>query len=478
MKTSAAAALKSPFLKQNWRPVEKESDAWKFVCLTKDNIPDDLPNGTFVRTGPNPYDLSEINPKSYHFFSGDGMVHGVKINDENVLYKNQYVQTGNITKNNNLAGRGNTAMVYHNGSLYACDEGSRPYELKFDTLQTIRQQDFNGLLKHTFSAHPKVCPNTKELHFIGYGRHDVPNSDAFTHYSVVDKNGMLLKTVPINYRRPTPLIHDMAITENHAIFMDFPLYDMAGPTKIEDKTMFGILPRNAMDESEMIWIESKGMYGFHVANAWETFDEENSSILINLLMVTSLNFHFQRSNISGLRLRHFIFDLKTKKEVSCNVVSDVSMDFPIIDNRKVSKRTRYIYGSRLTTKISLPLPIDGLTRYDIETGETIEIDFPEGVYGGECQFVPKQYNKGTADTGLSNEDGEGYLLVLCYTEAKDQSQLVIYDALSMSKKPISIINMPARIPYGFHALWIYAEDENNFGNIDKLIPPLSIRSKL
>ena len=40
MKTSAAAAFKSPFLKQNWKPVEKESDAWKFVCLTKHNIPD------------------------------------------------------------------------------------------------------------------------------------------------------------------------------------------------------------------------------------------------------------------------------------------------------------------------------------------------------------------------------------------------------------------------------------------------------
>ena len=209
--------------------------------------------------------------------------------------------------------------------------------------------------------------------------------------------------------------------------------------------------------------------------------KKTQQTLVNLLMVTSLNFHFQRSNISGLRLRHFIFDLKTGKELSCNIVSDVPMDFPVIDNRKISMKTRYIYGSRLTKKVSLPLPVDGLTRYDLETGENAEINFPDGIYGGECQFVPRQYNKGavatsnnnnTIATGLSNEDGEGYLLVLCYNEAKDQSQLVIYDALSMSNKPISVIDMPSRIPYGFHALWIYAEDENNFGDVhhNKLLP--------
>ena len=43
-----------------------------------------------------------------------------------------------------------------------------------------------------------------------------------------------------------------------------------------------------------------------------------------------------------------------------------------------------------------------------------EIDFPEGVYGGECQFVPKQYNKGTVTNGLLRDLGmldTGYQVV-------------------------------------------------------------------
>jgi carotenoid cleavage dioxygenase-like enzyme len=467
----ASGVRQSPFLRQNWEPVKKEYD-WTAVLGT---YPTDLPCGTLFRTGPNPYNLEALNTKEYHFFAGDGMVHGLKFNEGQVSYSNRFVRTGAIMMDSTREGLGNTAVVYHNRSLYACDEGSKPYQICPESLDTLKQEDFGGKLKHNFSAHPKVCARTREMHWIGYGQHRVEGSDAFTHYSVVDAKGMLIKTIPIHFRKPTPLIHDMAITRNHAIFMDFPLYNMNKQIRVEDKTMFGILPRSAVDESDIVWIESDGMYGYHVANAWEHYDEKLCATVIDLLMVTSKEFHFQRSNVSSLQLRHFRLNVDTATQLSCKVVSPIPCDFPIIDNRKVSTPTKYIYASRLAKGIPIPLAIDGLIRYDVDTGETMEIDFPDGVCGGEAQFVPRIVR----DTKmLSQIDGDGYLLVLRYNERNDESELAIYDAQSMSNVPKSLIKLPHRVPYGFHALWTYNDNELHYGALATEQSNDATRSKL
>jgi carotenoid cleavage dioxygenase len=40
------------------------------------SIPEFL-DGRYLRNGPNP--LSEVDPAAYHWFMGDGMVHGVRL---------------------------------------------------------------------------------------------------------------------------------------------------------------------------------------------------------------------------------------------------------------------------------------------------------------------------------------------------------------------------------------------------------------
>lgn len=44
-------------------------------------IPDHL-DGRYLRNGPNP--IAEIGPEIYHWFVGDGMVHGVRLRDGKV----------------------------------------------------------------------------------------------------------------------------------------------------------------------------------------------------------------------------------------------------------------------------------------------------------------------------------------------------------------------------------------------------------
>ena len=66
--------------------------------------------------------------------------------------------------------------------------------------------------------------------FFGYGDHTVEGSDAEVHYSVADPAGRLLSTVPIKYREAV-MCHDFAISRNYSVLMDFPLWDLGGPTR-------------------------------------------------------------------------------------------------------------------------------------------------------------------------------------------------------------------------------------------------------
>ena len=53
-------------------------------------IPDYL-DGRYLRNGPNP--IGEIDPERYHWFLGDGMVHGIRLRDGKAeWYRNRWVR--------------------------------------------------------------------------------------------------------------------------------------------------------------------------------------------------------------------------------------------------------------------------------------------------------------------------------------------------------------------------------------------------
>ena len=52
-------------------------------------VPDYL-DGRYLRNGPNP--IGPIDPERYHWFAGDGMVHGLRLRDGKAeWYRNRYV---------------------------------------------------------------------------------------------------------------------------------------------------------------------------------------------------------------------------------------------------------------------------------------------------------------------------------------------------------------------------------------------------
>ena len=110
-------------------------------------------------------------------------------------------------------------------------------------LQTLGMTEYDKRLTHSFTAHPKVDPVTgkssifPEKHDIVFLlTHDVPylfTGEMFTFGCspmppyltdrVISKDGIMHDPVPITISKPI-MMHDFAITENYAIFMDLPMH--------------------------------------------------------------------------------------------------------------------------------------------------------------------------------------------------------------------------------------------------------------
>jgi carotenoid cleavage dioxygenase len=78
----------NPYLQDGFAPIEQEYTLTDLEVSGR--IPDYL-DGRYLRNGPNP--IGEIDPAIYHWFVGDGMVHGVRIRDGKAeWYRNRYVR--------------------------------------------------------------------------------------------------------------------------------------------------------------------------------------------------------------------------------------------------------------------------------------------------------------------------------------------------------------------------------------------------
>lgn len=191
---TAPATPPAPHFAGNFAPVAAELTTHQLAVTG--SIPPEL-TGWYVRNGPNPQDAA-----SPHWFFGDGMVHGVRLEGGRArAYRNRWVRTSTFTDgarvhdrqgNTDLtAGVANTHVIRHAGRTLALVESSFPYELDCrpgHELETLGAYDFGGRLTTSMTAHPKTCPVTGELHFFGYGTATPP----YLTYHRADAKGELV----------------------------------------------------------------------------------------------------------------------------------------------------------------------------------------------------------------------------------------------------------------------------------------------
>lgn len=452
----------NPYLDGNFAPVREEITTHTLKVIGE--LPPDLA-GMFVRNGPNPQ-WTPIG--KYHWFDGDGMLHGVRISNSFATYRNRYVRTrgwkieqqaGKAVwtglleppRMDNPYGTGkntaNTALVWHNGQLLALWEGGAPHAIKLPQLDTVGEYTYNGKLNSAFTAHPKVDPVTGEMMFFGYSF-----APPYLKYSVVSPQGELLRTVPIELPMAV-MMHDFAITENYTIFMDLPLTFSGERMRRGEPVMmferdrpsrFGILPRHG-DNSSIRWFESPACYVFHTLNAYEAGDEV---ILIACRMSSTTVLMSQDTQPDGGNipcLHRWRFNLKTGT-VREEMIDDVPAEFPRVNEQLLGRQTQYGYIAKMA-KSSMPL-FDGLIKCDLNTGNSQTHEFGQGRYGGEAVFVPRP---------AATDEDDGWLITFVYDTAEETSELVVVNAQDLTFEPVARVLIPQRVPYGFHGSWVGEE---------------------
>jgi carotenoid cleavage dioxygenase-like enzyme len=461
------------FLAGDFAPVREESTIDDLDVIGK--LPNEL-NGFFVRNGPNP----QFQPRNrYHLFEGDGMLHGVRLEDGKVSYRNRYVRTAAWNKEHeagkalfpsildpvdwkqllqsSIAGvppvpnRANTALIWHHRKLLALWEGGRPHEITLPALDTVGEYAFAGKLSHNFTAHPKIDPRTGELIFFGY-----QPIEPYLQHSVADRDGKITHTTAVPMPRPV-MIHDAAITTNYTVILDAPaLFDLTGAAQgqpfmkwqPENGTRIGVLPRYAAGDT-IQWFEIDTCFVFHVFNAYEQGDEVVLHACRYPKFPTIVDFSGRSTtkNLSSLledsKAVAFTWrvNMQTGK-VAESAMDDVGTEFPQIDQSRTGRPTRYGYCTGNTN-------IESLTfyKYDFQTGQRTSHNLGKGHVAGEAIFVPSENPQ---------QEDDGYLVTLSYDHANERSELVVIPSRDFTSGPIARVIIPRRIPFGFHAAWIPA----------------------
>jgi carotenoid cleavage dioxygenase len=456
------------FLSGNYAPIDTEDDFHDLPVVG--SIPKGL-SGTFFRTGPNP----QFPPRdqNHHWFAGDGMVHGFRISDGRASYFNRYVRTpkwlseheagrslfgtfGNplttepewIGKDSGVA---NTNVIWHAGKLLALEEGHQPFELDPQTLASRGYLDYASAAKR-FTAHPKIDPETGELVFFAYMAGETPLSRSMA-YGVVDKQGVVTRLD--RFEAPfASMVHDFLVTKSYALFPVLPLVGdleramRGGPPFAwePDRGAFvGVLARNASVET-IRWFTTDPTYVFHPMNAWEDKGKIHAHVMLYERAPLFPNTDGTGANTRiNARLALWILDLNDNSNtVKCSLVDDLPGEFPRLDERRAGLSYRHGYFAA-NTSADADTAFNSVAHIDHRTGKRAQYEFPRGDEPGEPVFVPKR--EGSAE-------GDGLLLSVVYRGERDKSDVVIFDANDVSAGPVTAINLPRRVPFGFHGNWV------------------------
>jgi carotenoid cleavage dioxygenase-like enzyme len=440
---------RNPFLEGNLAPVSEEVTA--FDLEVSGTLPPEL-DGRYLRNGPNP--LGAVNSKKYHWFTGHGMVHGLRLREGKAeWYRNRWVRNNDVA---DLLGEArpasdwpadhgqfaaNTNVIGHAGKTFAIVEaGAPPIEMSYD-LETVRVSNLDGTLPHAYSAHPKRDPLTGELHvmtyFWGWGNQ--------VQYLVVGTDGRVRKHIDI----PTtggPMIHDIAFTQKYILVFDLPCVfnidaAMSGASlpyywDSEYDARIGLLPREGSAE-DIMWVSINPCYIFHPMNAYDDGD----TVVLDAARHAKMFDRERRGPSEGPpTLDRWRINTVTGK-VTEERIDDRPQEFPRINESLIGLPYQFGYTAGVGTNFAQ----DTLVKVNLRSGVT-EARSDTSRYGyGEPVFIPRE--------NASAED-DGYVMALRLDSETQTSDLAVFNAQAITDDPIAVVHVPARIPNGFHGNWI------------------------
>lgn len=439
----------SPYLADNYAPLTEEFTALDLEVTGA--IPEEL-EGRLLRNGPNPIDQPDL--ASHHWFVGDGMVHGIRLRGGRAeWYRNRFVGS---ERNAELRGAAsseattgpNTNVIGHAGRTYAIVEaGTKPVELTYE-LETVGTNGFGGTLRNGYTAHPKYDPLTGEMHAIAYAPLALGDK---IEYIVVGPDGTVTRTVEID--APTmPMIHDMGLTQTQAVVFDLPVavdieLAMGGsafPVRWfeEYESRIGLLPRTATTSAAIVWCAIDPCYAFHPVNSYDLAD---GRVVVDICVYERM---FDRDLNGPVRdampvLERWTVD-PSSNAVSREVVDERFQEFPRVAGSVLNQPYQFAYTAFLGDASGAWDP--GATlKHDVVAGTSERFDHGPGRGAGEPVFVSRS---------SAEAEDDGWILTVVHDASTNRSDLVILDAQDFAAGEVAKIQLPTRIPHGFHGNWV------------------------
>jgi carotenoid cleavage dioxygenase-like enzyme len=442
-------------------PIDFETDL--AALKVRGEVPRGL-NGTLFRNGPNP----QFDVPGAHWFVGDGMVHAFGFEDGRVRYSNRWVRTAKFLAEREAgrpllggfqaapeglnSGVANTNILAHGGRLLALEEAHPPIELDPASLATRGSWLADPRLAGPFTAHPKLDPVTGELLFFGYNA-----AGPFTpqlSFGVLDAAGALTRLD--RFDAPySSMVHDFIVTEHHVLFPVLPLsgsLDRARqgrpPYAWEPElgAFVGILRRD--DPAAAIqWLEIEPCYVFHVMNGWE----EGGRILADVMQYEEPPLFPHADGGPGdpersvARLCRWTID-PAAASFRREYIDTLGGEFPRIDDRRAGLPYRHGWYASGSVEIAAG-KVDGLVHVDHKSGRRTVRLLGGGASVSEPVFVP---------AAPAAVEGDGFLTAVVWRPESGRSELEIYAATDLDAGPLATVEIPHRVPAGFHGNWVAA----------------------
>ena len=497
MTSLQTAESQNPYLEGFLAPVRAEVTATDLPVTG--HIPEHL-DGRYLRNGPNP--AEEVDPATYHWFTGDGMVHGVALRDGKACwYRNRWVRTAAVCaklgesppsrvdpRAGMLSLGANTNVLAHAGKTLALIEaGVANYELT-DDLDTVGTCDFDGTLPGGYTAHPHRDPRTGELHAVSYsfarGR--------TVQYSVIDTAGHARRTVDIEVSG-SPMMHDFSLTDKYVVIYDLPvtfdpvqvlpasvpgwvrlparlvMQSLVGRVRIPGPiaamanrdtrrseglpyawnpnypARIGVMPREGTDR-DVRWFDIEPCYVYHPLNAYSEIRDGAEALVLDVVRYARMFDRDRRGPGDSLpRLDRWTINLATGA-VSTECRDDRSQEFPRINETLLGGRHRFGYTVGIDGGFVAAAEMStSVYKHDYATGSAVVAALDPDLLMGEVVFVPNPPTRG------AGAEDDGILMGYGYHRGRDEGQLLLLDAQTLES--MAIVHLPQRVPMGFHGNW-------------------------
>ena len=329
-------------------------------------------------------------------------------------------------------------VVRAGGKCFALVEGGAlPVEFSYQLDSTVNS-DFGGGLTKGFSAHPKADPATGVLHAIAY-QPGQPNIQYFT----IDTNGTAHAVAEISLPH-MPEVHDIGLTERSVVILDLPVTFQPWRSEVssfpylwnaDQPPRVGLMPRSG-DTSKIQWFDAPSCFVFHILNSYDRGDD----VIIDVCRHSKMFATDTRGVNEGRPvLARWTLNRNTSQLVE-TIIEDRGAEFPRINDFYQGLAYRFGYTASWRENVQFGPTM----KHDLITGTTELHDYGTGRVALEPVFVPRP--------GAVAED-DGWVMSFVYDAERNLSDVVLLDAQNLAGAPVATVQLPVRVPFGFHGAW-------------------------